>query len=263
MNCFRILSYFILLSFLHFLLSCNDKKENRNDSSTQTKNNNTTLNTISAEPPEIKDPYWQNKENIGVKREETKQQLIRKSNTLLVFHAEDTMEVSKTYLATLALAKNADKEALIIKVLEASDATNSNVLIDTTIRLGKRMRAKLLDLSPKNDKSFAIEKISPDEQNLTATKEAYWQWNIEPLKEGNHELKLSVQVILGDGDEVGLPARDIPVTIFAKQVSFISKLGGFFSKYWQWIITGILIPLFIGFYTAWLKQKPVKNKNQT
>jgi len=272
MKQFQIIVYLILFFFLQLLLSCgmggsgNPEKKSARDytkADSSSIQNNEIFPIVNPDTEEFHDAYWQNENMVGSSQKETKQSLAKKYNSLLVFHAEDTMEVNKTYLATLALAKNADIEAVKLKVLEASDATSDNIIVDTTIQLGKRMRAKLLDLSPKNDKSFTIEKISPDEQNLTAIKEAYWQWNIEPLKEGNHELKLSVQVILGDGDEVGLPARDIPVTIFAKKVSFISKLGNFFGKYWQWIITGILIPLFIGFYTNWLKQRPVKKKNQT
>ena len=206
--------------------------------------------------------YMKNFDVVGAS--EQKQQLVKKYNNLLVFHADDTMEVNKTYIATLALAKNADIEKLSLKVLEASDASGKNVITDTTIQIGKRMRARLLDLSPRNDRSFDITPISPDEQNLISkTKEAYWQWNVEPLKEGNRELKLSVVVIMNDEESFGLPAKDIPVLIFAKKASFINRVGNFFSKYWQWVITGIFVPIIIAWFTTWFKQRAEQKKKNS
>ena len=191
----------------------------------------------------------------GNGKEERKAQLVKKYNSLLVFHADDTMQVNKTYLATLALARNAALEPVKIKVLEISDATDDHVIVDSTIELGKRVKANLLDLSPKKDKSFEITQIGEDEQNLSKTKESIWQWNIEPLKAGQHKLKLSIQVIESDDNKFNLPTKDISVTIFAQKVTVGTKIANFFSNYWQWVITGILLPILIAFLTNWIKKR--------
>ena len=204
----------------------------------------------------LRDPYWID-QTVGANNTEKKQQVAKKYNSLLVFHADDTMQVNNVYTATLALAKNAILDEIKEKVLDASDANDDNVLVDSTIQLGKRMKAKIIDMSPRHEPSFYIESMGEEEQNLSTSKEAYWNWKIEPLKQGQHKLKLSVQVILSDDDKINLPPRDIMVTIFATKVSFSEKVRDFFSKYWQWIITAILLPIFI----AWLTNR-IKRSNE-
>jgi hypothetical protein len=209
---------------------------------------------------EYKDPYWDNPA-VGADPTE-KTNLVKKFNNLLVFHIDDTMEVKTVYTATLALARNAAIGPLKIKVLEESGASGDDVLLDTTIELGKRMKANLKDMSPSDNKSFKIEPFGTDEQNLNKSKESYWQWSIEPLKEGSHKLMLSIQVILSDEDKVNLPARNIPVMIYSKKVPFMSKVGNFFSNYWQWLITAILLPIIIALLTNSLKQRGEKKKQK-
>ena len=246
MKKFGVTTWFFLCSFLFLFWigfnSCaKDKSQKPPDKPDQTPTD------------ELRDPYWQNGK-VGGNNTQRKQQLAKKYNNLLVFHADDTMQVNKTYIATLALARNMALGPLKMKVLEVSDATDDNVIVDTIIQLGKRMRANLKDLGPLDSKSFRIELLGSDEQNLNNTTESYWQWNIEPLKAGHHKLKISIQVLLGDEGEVNLPTKDIPVTIFAQKVSFSAKLENFFSKYWQWIVTGILLPIFIAWLTNRIKR---------
>jgi len=238
----RLPVYFFLVLLL-LSTACNKA---RNSSSSGDTNVSTTTE-------DSYEPDWGNK-NVGTSSKEVKDQLVKKYNSLLVFHADDTMQVNKTYTATLALARNAPLGPIKMKVLEASDATDDNVIIDTSIQLGKKMRADLRDFGPRNEKSFFIERIGSDEQILSNSKESFWQWNIEPLKEGRHKLKLVIQVILGDDGEVNLPTKEIPVTIFAQKVSMGTRIGAFFSSYWQWIITGIFLPVFIAWLTTRIKQ---------
>ena len=217
------------------------------------KGSRVTTNNYSTDTSEYDEEHWKD-HTFGVTNTDTKPQLIKKFNSLLVFHADDTMQVNKAYMATLALAKNANLEELKTKVLDASDASDNNTIVDTTIHLGKRMKAKLVDMSPRSDPSFYIEGMGDEEQNMNSSKEAYWNWKIEPLKKGDHQLKLSIQVILSDDDRINLPPRDIKVTIFAQKISFSAKLGNFFSNYWQWVITGILLPILIALLTNRIKQ---------
>src|SRR5258705_11075607 len=237
----RILVYFLMFLSIICVSSCG--KPSGNDSATSTSTTETTDDL---------DEF--NDKGVGVSNTVLKDHVVKKYNTLLVFHTDDTMQTNKAYLATLALAKNAELEELKAKVLDASDASDNNAIIDTNIQIGKRMKAKLVDLSPRSDPSFYIEEMGEEEQNLNGSKEAYWNWKIEPLKKGQHQLKLSVQVILSDDDKINLPPRDILVMIFAQKVSFSGKVGNFFSNYWQWIITGILLPILIALLTNRIRQ---------
>ena len=246
----RTVIYSVIFLFTFSLLACN-KADNSGTEST-------TLPSTDETPDEISSFDGS---KIGAGKKTIRDRLVKKYKDLLVFHADDTMEVNKTYTATLALSRNLPLGPIKMRVLEESDATDDNVLIDSTIELGKRMKANLRDFGPRDSKSFIIEQIGTDEQNLTESKESIWQWNIEPLKAGTHKLKLSIQVILGDEGQMNLPTKEIPVTIFAQKVSVGSKIGAFLSNYWQWIITGILLPIFIAWLTTKLKHAAEARKN--
>ncbi len=184
-------------------------------------------------------------------------QLKKIYKTLLVFHADDTMEVNKSKLATLILAKNESIAKLKVQVLEESNASDESIKSDTTMDFGSKMRAKLLAFGgSKLDNSFEIEALGSDEQSFRSDrKKIMWQWKITPLKEGQHELKLSIQIIEKDGEAVYLPARNIPVVIFAKKKSFMTKVGDFFSTKYEWILTAIFLPVFIAWLTSRIRSR--------
>ncbi len=256
MKLLRSFIYFFLLPSI-LLVSCeNASKRDTPEAAEYRPLENFEVNPTS----DFKDPYWDNPV-VGADPEK-KGNLVKKFNSLLVFHVDDTMEVKEIYTATLALARNAALGPIKIRVLEESGALDDNVLVDSTIELGKRVRASLKDVSPRDEKSFQIDQLGVDEQNLSKTKESYWQWNIEPLRAGPHKLILSIQVILSDDDRVNLPARNIPIMIFSKKVSFFTKIENFFGSYWQWIITAILVPVVIALLNNSLKQRGEKKKQQ-
>ena len=254
MNPLRSLIYFLFLPSFLWVSCKNASKADAQETTEYRPLENFEVNPTS----DYNDPYWDNP--VAGADPENKANLVKKFNSLLVFHAADTMEGKKVYTATLALARNAALGPIKIRVLEQSGAPDDRVLVDSTIELGKRVRAGLRDLSPRDDKSFQIDPLGVDEQNLSKTKESYWQWSIEPLKEGPHKLILSVQVILSDDDKINLPARNIPIMIFSKKVAFFTKVGNFFDKYWQWIITAILVPVVIALLNNSLKQRSEKKK---
>jgi hypothetical protein len=194
----------------------------------------------------------------GETRGETLQ---KKYRNLLVFHADDTMEVNKPKLAVLVLAKNESVEKLKMEVLDESNAQDEKLKTDTTMDFGSKMKAKLIPFGGlEND--FKIEPLGDDEQSFKADrKKILWQWKITPLKAGEHELKLTIQIIEKDGEAVSLPARNIPVVIFAKEEAFMSKVGNFFSTKYEWIITAVMIPLIIAFVSARVRNKSHKHSS--
>jgi hypothetical protein len=187
--------------------------------------------------------------------------LQKKYRNLLVFHADDTMEVNKAKLAVLVLGKNESVENLKMEVLEESNAQDEKIKTDTTMDFGSKMKARLIPFGGlEND--FKIEPLGDDEQSFKADrKKILWQWKITPLKPGEHELKLTIQIIEKDGEAVSLPARNIPVVIFAREEGFMSKVGNFLSNKYEWIITAIMIPLIIAFVSARVKNRGHKNSN--
>jgi hypothetical protein len=185
--------------------------------------------------------------------------LKRRFKNLLIFHADDTMKINKSYLATLILGKDQVLGDLKNELLESSKADDDEIKSDTTLDIGTKMRAKLIDMSGSESKGFNIELIGGEDaatQSITAKrKKIIWQWKLTPQTPGQQELKLSINVIEKDGETVNLPARNIPVMIFAEKASFGSKVMNFLDENFKWLITAILIPIIIAWITARMRRR--------
>lgn len=183
--------------------------------------------------------------------------LKRKFKNLLIFHADETMHVNKPTLATLILSHDAVLGKLKTEVLTESDAEDDGYKMDTLLEIGNKMKARLIPFgSSKDNNCFAIEALGDDVQSFRAErKKIIWQWKVIPLKPGKQELKLSIQIIEKDGEASTLPARNIEVLIFAKPESYMTKIGDFFEKYWQFLITAILIPIITAWVTNIIKNR--------
>lgn len=192
--------------------------------------------------------------------------LKRRFKNLLVFHADDTMKIKKAYLATLILGKDQVLGDMKEEVLESSNSGNQKITQDGTIDIGSKMKARLIDMGGAGNKGFDIELIGGEEaatQRITEKrKKVIWQWKITPLAPGQQELKLSINVIEKDGEAVNLPARNIPVVIFAEKEDFSTMVSGFFkNENTKWILSAILIPIFIAWLTTRMRHKNDKKSS--
>ena len=199
--------------------------------------------------------------NSAAKHEDTrKEKLQKKYKNLVVFHADDTMEVNKPKLVVLVLARNESEENVKKEVFEESGSQNPKVKTDTTMDFGSKMRAKLIGFSG-TETDFEIQPLGDEEQSFKADRrKVIWQWKITPQKAGQHELKLTIQIIEKDGEAVSLPARNIPVLIFAKSEKFMDKVGNFFATKYEWIVTAVLIPVIIAIVNIRMRNKNKQNQ---
>ena len=187
--------------------------------------------------------------------------LKRRYRNLLVFHADDTMKIKKAYIATLILGKDQVLGTMKEEALESSNAGNEKFKHDTTVEIGNKMRARLIDMSGAVNKGFDIELIGGEDaatQTITEKrKKAVWNWKLTPQTPGQQELKLAITVIEKDGEAVTLPTKNIPVLIYAEPETFLESVGGFFkNESTKWILTAILIPIFIAWITSKMKYRP-------
>lgn len=199
-------------------------------------------------------------ENPDSRRED----LQKKYKELLMFHADDSMMVNAPRLATLILARNESKANLKIEVLEVSGSGNDSVYTRTDMEFGSKMRARLIPFGNSiPGESFTIEPLGDDEQTFRETRnKIIWQWKITPLKAGKHELKLSVQIIEKDGEAVTLPAKSIPVVIYAKEESVWKNIGSFIERKWEFLLTAIMLPILIAYFTTRMRNKPAKQEKE-
>lgn len=183
--------------------------------------------------------------------------LKKKFKNLLFFYADDSMQVNTPKLATLILSKDGTVEKMKLEVLDESNAKDEGIKTDTSMDFGSKMKARLIAFgSGSNENSFTIESLGDEIQSFDADRDKIlWQWKVTPLKPGQQELKLSIQVMVKDGEAVSLPARNIQVIIYAKPESFLSSVSDFISRKYEFLITAIMIPIIIAFFTTRMKNK--------
>jgi phosphoribosyl-ATP pyrophosphohydrolase len=219
----------------------------------------TTVSNIPQDPTTLNGINGQNDNPAKDPVKEKAADLKRRYKNLLVFHADDTMKVNKSYIATLILGKDQILADVKEEVLETSSTGKKNVKEDTTIEIGNTMKAVLKSMEDGIDKSFEIERLGDEdaaEKKITdKRKKLMWQWKIKPLTRGQQNLVLTISIREKDGEKVDLPVRKIDVLIFAEPESIISKVGTFFEKNFQWMLATLLIPLFMGWYNARMRHK--------
>jgi phosphoribosyl-ATP pyrophosphohydrolase len=219
----------------------------------------TTVSNIPQDPTTLNGINGQNDKPAKDPVKEKAADLKRRYKNLLVFHADDTMKVNKSYIATLILGKDQILADVKEEVLETSSTGKKNVKEDTTIEIGNTMKAVLKSMEDGIDKSFEIERLGDEdaaEKKITdKRKKLMWQWKIKPLTRGQQNLVLTISIREKDGEKVDLPVRKIDVLIFAEPESIMSKVGTFFEKNFQWMLATLLIPLFMGWYNARMRHK--------
>jgi len=115
--------------------------------------------------------------------------------------------------------------------------------------VSKVMRAEL------TGDTFKITQLGPPEQ-LIHDGRFEWNWKVNPLKSGDHELQLVTSIV------VPVPSMGTQQSVIHSEyrhvrvhVSPVFVMGHFVAAYWQWIASSIAIPL-LGW--VWKKQRDGK-----
>lgn len=209
------------------------------------KNNNTEpILEKSCIPQVIKDDYKVKIKSTKSKTENVKPIVSINIDTLsesnnfdegyISYNVPDSMVIGNTYIISLRSSKKYS-----IKLVEYQ----TNIVSTTTLEkivTSKYMSAKLYDY----DNMFWIKALNTEKQ-LVDSDITEWKWAIKPLKSGNKNLKLVI--ILSIIDDKGEHSKDIPVfdkSIYVEK-SFIYSINNFISEYWQWLLSTLVIPLFL------------------
>lgn len=183
--------------------------------------------------------------------------LYQKMKNLLEFHTRDSMKTDSTYIATLSMGKNISSAEMKEKVAAIVEPGGKVQVRDTSQEISFRMAATLEDKATDKDPCFLIELIGGENNIRTydpKKNKMIWQWNVTPLKEGRHELILSISQLDSLNYEAGSPeTRHHNITIFSskKKTGFIGKIGKFLGNNWQWLIGAVGVPLLI----VWLNNR--------
>jgi len=172
----------------------------------------------------------------------------KKSNIgKLLYYIPDSMQVGKSYKIALRISNNTEYVNIISTKPDTVDLIAGK---SKDIKVGKKMSIELSDGS--DNKNFQIVKIGNEKQLIDSGKiYSEWIWNVTPIKSGNSQLMIIVSITLDDGT----PDQIIDITkVFVKNnPTFVTK--GFLEKYWQWLLSTLILPFII-----WLINRKKKDK---
>lgn len=97
---------------------------------------------------------------------------------------------------------------------------------------------------------FDVKPITPTRQLLSSTKTNSWKWTLRAKSSGVHSIDVSVTAVV----ELSGARTEHHIKTFNKRVDIEitaqQLLSQWFSKYWQWLATTIIIPLFLWWFKS-------------
>lgn len=175
---------------------------------------------------------------------------------LIAYSVPDEMTVGENYNVKIRITKDSTQKKMLVigdNKIPINDTTVQSTITIESIRVSSIMSASLTTDSEEN---FKIASKSTETQNIEQLGYTEWEWNVMPLKSGEHELKLIIKVRITseDGEK---SFKDIVVfekNVFAKKnISYSIK--NLFNKYWQWSLSTLIIPFIVWLYNRKKKKK--------
>jgi hypothetical protein len=152
-----------------------------------------------------------------------------------VIRVPSTMKEGRESIAQLIVSPT-DLQSLL-KQSAVTSGTGDVKDAEQNIRLTPRMRASLsapgFDFTPRDAQEQVVKSGEP----------TVWVWTLVPTSTGSLTLVFTLEGILTvDGKETAIrpPALTVPVRVEVNPLLF-------FEKYWQWLMTAIVIPLVVFF----------------
>jgi len=169
----------------------------------------------------------------------------------IAYSVPEEMKASNNYSVKVRISKKRSQSKAEL-VLGNDDAINNpeypSVAMIEDIKVSGEMSAELRG----DVDAFKIVSLSTQSQNIDDESYTEWEWIVTPNKGGESSLKLVVII------------KDInkDIVVFNKLIKVKSNVpvvvDGFFEKYWQWLMTTIIIPIFL-YYRNKKKKKTKKS----
>lgn len=169
----------------------------------------------------------------------------------IAYSVPKEMQVSKSYSIKVRISKKTNQNKATLVIGDGYSINNPNlpsIVSIEDIKVSGEMTPELIS----EPDAFKINLLSTPTQNIDNESYTEWEWNVTPLKSGNTTLKLIIKI-----KEIN---KDI--IVFNRNISVKSNVPvvvkGFFEKYWQWIMSTFIIPIFLFF---WNRKKKAKRKS--
>jgi hypothetical protein len=156
------------------------------------------------------------------------------------------MKVRNTYQVIVRISKTT---ATIFENLDGEIRT-------ATIPVTETMEVKLIDPSPEDRKMFEVI-ADNDPTQLVENNESVtqWSWDVTPIRSGQAHLKVMIAIITNGNRKETVYQDTVNIeTNLGKQIPF------FFGKYWQWLLSTLIIPFGVWFYNRKKKKEGEEEK---
>ena len=171
----------------------------------------------------------------------------------VAFSVPEKMTVSKTYSVKVRISKRDSGQRKAVLILGDDDAINNShypsIATIEDIKVSGEMSASLKG----DEHQFKISLVSTETQHVDDETYTEWEWLVTPIKSGHNPLKLVIK----------LKDLNKDIVVFNKNIDITSNVpvavGGFLEKYWQWLLTTIVIPVFLYFWNRKKKKKTTRS----
>jgi len=166
---------------------------------------------------------------------------------------DDTMEVDIPSTISVSISNNMTKN----DVIKLPIFKKNKILVDTIIRITPVMEVKLHEIGSHD---FIVDTLTPTTQKieLQDTSITTWQWRVTPLNDGDKVLTLTVDIII-DGVRKNLSIYDGNIYVHMDN-KILRTIENIFKSYWEFILTVIVIPIFIWVFNLYILPKMKKQE---
>lgn len=177
---------------------------------------------------------------------EKHQILFEKVMGQIAYNNPDYLIVGRPCTFEIRLSKN--REINIKKDFEGK----GSIKVDT-LELTSRVRVKLI-----SSDDVIIEPIEPEEQALDNESFTIWTWNVIAQSVGTKNFKVRIGLANIDKIDPSLP-KFVPGKSFdiTTKANLSYSVGNFIKTNWQWIISTLLLPIFIFFLNNFIRKNKV------
>jgi hypothetical protein len=95
---------------------------------------------------------------------------------------------------------------------------------------------------------FEVKAVTPERQILNRTDNTTWLWTLKPKSVGKHKIDVGIVAIIKlDHEETEYQIKTFKKTVEI-EITATQIIVAWFSKYWQWIVSTIVLPLLLWAY---------------
>lgn len=181
---------------------------------------------------DIKEPSQSdNKKAIKQKPVNPQNQKVNTKNGQLMYSIEDTMKLGINYKVVVRILNGKNQT-------EITSGVKSSAVVED-IKTSSTMEVEMID----PDKAFNITSSNSQIQVVDSLEYTEWIFIVRPILSGSHPLTITSSIIQENGKKEKTYSKDIYV-----KSNVAVSVKGFWSTYWQWLFSTIIIPLVVWFY---------------